>query len=669
MRIRFLLVFVLSSAIALDVAQCAPPEDEQSPVRFVWKKGGHSREINAVAWSAQGNVIASASDDQSIKVWQIQNGSLLRTLAGHAGDVHSLAFTPQRNMLLSASDDGTIRAWNVLNGESVYAVVEGDPFDDDDKVNLRCMALSADGGRIAVGMQFIDYFDSDNGFDYWTYYTILRIRDARDGTLLQTFTRQDADSRFTTNAPAGIHSMAIAPDASYVVSGGEDGISIWNMANGTQTGLLTGHKEIVRALAFNPTGNLLASADHDPNIKLWSMPAGTLIGVIGNHTERVRSMAFSSDGSKLVSASFDRTIQIWDLQKNSVERTINDSDEVRAVAWSPNEQRLVSGNKSDQVKIWSARDGQLENRLGYHGGKIVQVAVSPDDRFVASASGGEDEHSVRTWRSHGGQALGYFPIDEEIVALGYSADGAELGVATRKEIQLMRASDGLALRHVPVSGATPGDMFSPGLVFLTTRVALQDPVTFKQYTVINLWKVSDGSLWRTLQLENLGASVITFSFDGKLLSAQDQSSGEKVVKVWRIEDGQLLHSIPTGLIGDIGALNFSPDGQSLAAGNIVSAESTIKIWRVADGALLKGFQGQFGGVSSLAFSLSGALLFSGGIEAATVIVWRLADDAAFPTHEEALEVRSFAFGKDGRSVYWGRRDATVIGAALQPFLE
>jgi WD40 repeat protein len=283
---------------------------------------GHADGVTSVAFSPNGNTIASGSYDYSIKLWHVNSGTLLRTLIGHTGGVSSVAFSPDGNTIASSGD--SIRLWRVSDG-TLLRTLTGNVY------GVSSVAFSPDGNMIASG-------SADRTVKLW------RIS---DGTLLRTLTgHSDA-----------VRSVAFSPDGNTIASGSQDeSIKLWRVGDGALLRTLTGHTYIVWSVAFCPDGNTIASGDNN-SIKLWRVSDGTLLRTLTGQTI-VRSVAFSPDGNTIASGSGDNSIKLWRTSDGALLGTLTGhTSTVGSVAFSPDGSTIASGSGDRTAKLWQSTGG------------------------------------------------------------------------------------------------------------------------------------------------------------------------------------------------------------------------------------------------------------------------------------------------------------------------
>ena len=219
------------------------PQTYQSQISSHEPKTLRGREdwVYSVAFSSDGQILASGSFDNTIKLWRVSDGSLIRTLRGHKSSVCSVVFSPDGQILASGSYDKTIKLWRVSDG-SLVETLKGH------KGGVNSAVFSPDGQILASGAG-----------DYYGDYTI-KLWYVSDGSLLTTL----------KGHIGGVWSVVFSPDGKILASGSWDKtIKLWRVSDGSLIETIEGHKDGVLSVAFSPDGQILASGSADKTIKLW----------------------------------------------------------------------------------------------------------------------------------------------------------------------------------------------------------------------------------------------------------------------------------------------------------------------------------------------------------------------------------------------------------------
>ncbi|NET10702.1 MAG: TIR domain-containing protein, partial [Symploca sp. SIO2B6] len=307
---------------------------------------GHTGAVISVAFSRDGNTIASASWDQTIKLWNLQ-GEELKTLRGHTDWVYQVAFSPDGKTLASASKDNTVKLWN-LQGEELKTLRGHTDW-------VYQVAFSPDGKTLASASK-------DNTVKLWNL----------QGEELKTLRGHQGE----------VSDLAFSPDGKTLASGSYDNtVKLWNL-QGEELKTLRGHTGAVSDLAFSLDGKTLASGSYDNTVKLWNLQ-GEELETLRGHTGVVSDLAFSPDGKTFASGSYDNTVKLWNLQGEELETLRGHTGVVSDLAFSPDGKTFASGSYDNTVKLWNLQGEELETLRG-HTGVVSDLAFSPDGKTFAS---------------------------------------------------------------------------------------------------------------------------------------------------------------------------------------------------------------------------------------------------------------------------------------------
>ncbi|KAA8641922.1 uncharacterized protein ATNIH1004_010861 [Aspergillus tanneri] len=353
---------------------------------------GHSDLVRSLAFSADGKVLASCSDDRTIKLWNPTTGELQQTLEGHLDSVCSLSFSQDKPVLASGSNDKTIKLWDFTTGK-LWQTLEG----HSNWVN--CLAFSPDGKVLASG-------SDDRTIKLWNTTT---------GELQKTL---EGHSNW-------INSLAFSPHGQVLASGSADRtIKLWDPITGKVKQSLTGHSDSLNSLAFSRNGRVLASASNDMTIKLWDTTTGCLQRTLKGHLNWVNALTFSPDSEVLASCSADRTIKLWDTTMSKLQQTWEGhSGTVWSLVFSFDGQMLASGSDDKMIKLWDPTTGELQQTLKGHSDWVNCLAFSPDSKVLAS---GSDDRTIKLWDPLIGKLKHTLTVGRVVNDLEFSKDSPHL---------------------------------------------------------------------------------------------------------------------------------------------------------------------------------------------------------------------------------------------------
>ena len=297
--------------------QCVQTLVEKSDKRSEWYAG-----ITSIAFSPDGKLLVSGSEDTTVKVWELSTGQPICTITGHSNFVNSIAISPDGKLIASCGDD-IIKLWKLNTGEEIYTL-------SGHSAVIHSVTFSPDGQILASGA-------NDKMIKLWNPNTGEEIRTLSGANLIE--------------------SVCFSPDGQSLASGDSDNnINLWNLNTGEVVRTLSGHSRKVRGISFSPDGKIFASGSSDKIIKIWQTETGELIHTLTGHSgwfAGVNSVVFSPDGQTLASGSDDRMIKLWNITTGTAITTLSGhSRGVSSVAFSPDGQTIASGSWDKTVKIW-----------------------------------------------------------------------------------------------------------------------------------------------------------------------------------------------------------------------------------------------------------------------------------------------------------------------------
>jgi WD40 repeat protein len=568
---------------------------------------GHTKGVQGCAFSPDGRLAISASDDATLRLWDVATGESLRNFVGHRIDVNGCAFSPDGRLALSAADDQSLRLWEVANGETLRifnghnSSVQGCAFSPDG-----CFALSASNDQT------------------------LRLWEVATGESVRTF----------TGHILSVQGCAFSPDGRLALSASRDAtLRLWEVASGETLRIFKGHFGMVLGCAFSPDGRLALSASDDATLRLWDVMSGETLRAFTDHTEVVWGCAFSPDGRLALSASADHTLRLWEVATGENMYTFRGhTGEISWCAFSPDGRLALSASNDRTLRLWEVAGVQNVRTWEGHTDLVWSCAFSPDGRLALSAS---NDHTLRLWDVASGTWVRTFTGHSDYVTgCAFSPDGRlAFSVSRDRTLRLWDVATGENIRaFTGHRGSMTGCAYSPDGRYVLSTGGYGD-------RTLKLWEVATGENVRTFKGHTSGVVGCAFSPDGHLaLSAAD----DWTLRLWDVASGTWVRTF-TGHSDYVTGCAFSPDGRlALSA----SHDGTLRLWDVASGHTVRIFTGHTDPVLSCAFSPDGKLAITASFDC-TLRLWEVASG-----HEQAkwltdAWLRCCAFGPDGRRVLAG----------------
>jgi WD40 repeat protein len=297
--------------------QAAPSRTKSKPPPLIQ---AHTSAVKGLAFGGGGSLLASASTDKTLKIWDLPPGKLHKTQTGK-----------DPVLCLTMSADGAL----VLSGDA------------DHSITARRLPEAILDRTLRVWAPAVTCLASSAG--------AIPLWDAGSGKLLRTLTGHRRE----------VTDVAFSPDGALLASGSEDNTGgVWDVASGKRLHTLRHEGATVGAVAFAADGRRLFTGGADEAIRIWDLPGATAGPVIRAHGARVGTLRLRPDGRRLVSGGWDGAIKLWEPATGRLLQTLSGhTGPVNCLAFTPDGRILVSGGDDGTIRIWDGESGELITHL------------------------------------------------------------------------------------------------------------------------------------------------------------------------------------------------------------------------------------------------------------------------------------------------------------------
>ncbi len=605
----------------------------------------HAQPITAMSLSGNGQFLATASWDRTIRLWSLTTGKQIRQLRKKNNNewilTFSLALSYDGERLLSGGDDNNIYLWSTDTGQ-VISQYSGH------KERVTSIVYSPDEKHFISGSR-------DKSISYWSL-------SKRDTTKTQDTTKTRDTTKIPVpivtpdiniaTLPGEIVAMQFTPGGKSILAASYDSAWLIDIRQKSIPEMFIQHPAGITALAISDDGEHVLTGDLANNIWLSDFKKRKKIKSFSGHGDQIFSLDFSPDGQKFVSSSQDNSIRFWNIDKTKAIKQIDlkkgdfvrqvhyvnrdnivyskgaqlllynrqiDKEMVKfvknvgwasSVSVSKNGFYLLIGSWDNTAYLWDLRSGMVAHYLIGHHNHVRAVAFSANNQMAVTADrdGKAILWDVKTGhiikeihRSDKGIKTVAFSPDNSTIVLG-DDEGVLWLESVVKAHNSSQSSPFWQARH-PHRIHTA--MFSPGGQYILSS----------SHSELFLWDSQNGKLIHTYKEHSAPIHAIDFSPDGRFFAS---SGTDKQIIIHDLQSGKVKAKWDNKG-GVIYALKYSPDGQYLA---FAGADELIQLWDIHLNKIINTFKGSTGIIIDLAFSADGNYLFSSGANQMTQL-WQI----------------------------------------------
>jgi WD40 repeat protein/DNA-binding SARP family transcriptional activator len=525
-----------------------------------------STRVNHFSWSLSGDRIVTASDDQTAKIWDVQNGQELFTLSGHPGGVAFAAWSPDGARIVTASgfsvgdqdeEQTQVMIWDANSGERLFALPPLTGL-------ANMVAFSPSGDRFAVSV-------NDDQLQIWDAQTAVAL------TLIEAETE--------------IVGAAWSPDSLYILARvAQEPFSqvvIWEANTGREVRRLP-EMGYLCAAEWSPVGQQILTADiQEGKLVVWDSDQASIIYSMQAHTFKLWtyqgscSVSWSPSGKRAASASRDGTAMIWDVTpvdslpiRRSFFRQEGELSNqwVNDVDWNANGDRFLAASFAGVLKVWDATTHEIQFELKVNDDEALEKTSwsHAGDRILACT----DRGKVYVWNGVSGNLQLEIQVIEPQISqdmwlfCAWSPDDLKIATAgTDDRAKIWDARTGELLLEYAGHERLSSWIINYDIDWLPNA---DEPSKFQLVTsgvdkTMQIWDALTGDLIRRIDLFKAIPAIVSPSPDKRRIAVY---SFDGLINILDIASGARLQTFPSGQ-KSVFELAWNPAGTRLAVPNLV----------------------------------------------------------------------------------------------------
>jgi len=670
---------------------------------------GHKSKVSAVAYSKDGNLAVTGSNDKTIKVWDLNTGECMQTMTGHRGQITCISFTPDEQHLITGSWDNTLKLWQLANGSCLRTYSGHTKYVNAVVVTPDCQRILS-GGNDHV----IKIWDLNGGTCIHTLEghtkRIITLAISSDGQWVISG-GNDKDLRLwdvktgkclkiIKGHKAPINMVSISTDQKYAVSGcgpykyDDDNLWVWDIASGTCVRKLKVKDDWVMAVACSPIGTRVLSGGSGHQVQLWDMKTGSCLRTFHKTEEFINDLVFSSDGTKALSGegTYGAGVKLahhWNMEgiakirapyfiatpSSTEAAALNENQYLEQLAYAQDAYRkqdyaetrkriqiarTIPGYEQDSrsLEIWfelynlckpgALRTRWIDKSFNLHENEVYGCAISPDGKSGLSTSWDE---TIRMWELDTGKCLRTFRGHvNEINAVKYTPDGIFcLSCGGDETLRLWNLESGECRKVFH----DHSDLVSCLDISPDGRLAISGGWSAEA----RLWDLKTGYCLRTYDNLHDFVSGVVFTPDGTgvIFGCGTNDDDKHTMQYWDLSSGTCKHTFH-GFTESVWSVAVSPDGREVLSG---TGFGKIYRWDLKTGNCIQVWEGPTAEVSTLCYTSNGLYAFSGGSDG-TLRLWEMENGIC--VHSSATHgssINCIAVSPNGQRLFSGSSDLTL----------
>jgi WD40 repeat protein len=554
------------------------------------------------AFSRDGRRLVTASEDGSMRIWDVRNPRSPQLVASLRADrsLSSAHFSPDGRFVVTAGEAGA-QIWRAASGTREPAASFGR--------HANIATFSPDGRLVASAAY--------DGLHLWS------VRSKRPVGELS----QRAGRRFVA--------AAFSSDGRRIAAAAGSTAAVWSVPAGRLLAVLPHPvEEKVWDVAFRPGGKQVVTAGTEGVARVWQVPSGKLDYQLSGHTDTLQSAAFSSDGRFLVTTGDDATARVWDVEtRRTVTELLGHTGPVLTASFRPDDQLIVTGGDDGDVRLWPPPNQPIFELPIPNKKRVTDIDFSPDGQRLVTAS---EDRTGRLW--DGGSPLGTLVHgrmgmpDDWVESATFSGDGSRVLTAgddgtakvwsteTGSLLDTLGAEDGQPIRTAD---------FSPDGAYVAAA---------GEGRAVRIWKVGQGGQPDIRMSPAERIDGLAFAPTGELLATAEWDGA---LRLWAAAGAKAPVATLRGDRNPLWSVAFSPDGERVAAGG---SSGDVWVWDVRTHRLVATLAGRRTAVWGIGFSRDGRFLVTAGDDGVARVFAAESGRpiAQLPSRAGALEAAAFS---------------------------